>query len=315
LIKLKETIQQKVLLILQGDYLLWCRHHACGISCAGWKPAPQKIDFLPFRLKERSIKGKVFPPLRDSMESNKAPPIMKCRYNEAKYDPLLGGYAMKMLCRLLAFAFMFTLANCVSLTVNVYFPTTEIKKAAEEIEERVRSGVGAEGLKESSFVPDIMPMRYALHLSIGLPQACAEEKKLDIDISTPAFKKIIQSRTKRYKDLEEYLNKGSLGEGIGGYLAIRESKGLELKVLTTIKKLMMEENKDREDLYKEILSVNKAELSKENIARAGVEYAETIRKKLAVGQWYEIKEGEKSQWMQMTKEEKEKIEKAEKAGK
>jgi len=36
-------------MMLSDDYLLWCRHLACSISCAGWKPAPQKIDFLPFR--------------------------------------------------------------------------------------------------------------------------------------------------------------------------------------------------------------------------------------------------------------------------
>jgi len=42
-------IRQKVMMMLSSDYLLWCRHLACGISCAGWKPAPQKIDFLPFR--------------------------------------------------------------------------------------------------------------------------------------------------------------------------------------------------------------------------------------------------------------------------
>ena len=51
-VEFKKTIQQKVLVLLSCDYPLWCRHLACNIDRAGWKPAPQKIDFLPIRHKK-----------------------------------------------------------------------------------------------------------------------------------------------------------------------------------------------------------------------------------------------------------------------
>jgi hypothetical protein len=57
---------------------------------------------------------------------------------------------MKFSHKIVAFGLMVFITNCVSLTVNVYFPTAEIQEAAEEIEERVRTGQGAEGLQSST---------------------------------------------------------------------------------------------------------------------------------------------------------------------
>lgn len=221
---------------------------------------------------------------------------------------------MKRIQRLFIIGLAFFAANCVSLTVNVYFPTKEIKQAAEEIEERVRSGKGTEGLESSMLVPETRHHYAFLQINFGVREVYAAEGKLDFDISTPDFKKLIKSRTKRYKEIEPYMDKGILGEGLDGYLALRDKKDLNLKELTQVQKLIQEENKDRLALFKEILEVNKVEPKKENIEKAGKSYAEVIRKKLEVGHYYQIKgeDKEKPEWIQMTKEEKKRIEEEEK---
>ena len=209
---------------------------------------------------------------------------------------------MKLSLKWITFVLVFGLASCVSLTVNVYFPTTEIKQAAEEIEGRVRSGQGAEGMKGTSFLFDRSHVPgITLHLTWGGREAYAAQE-VNIDIKSPEITRIIESRTKRYKEqLAQEMDKGLLGEGMDGFLAIRQTEGLDLKILTALKKLIKEENADRELLYKEILTGNKLEPTKENFVRVGKLFAEAIRKKMKVGHWYQVK---KDEWAQKQKEEK-----------
>ncbi|NPU99110.1 MAG: DUF1318 domain-containing protein [Candidatus Omnitrophica bacterium] len=200
------------------------------------------------------------------------------------------------------FSLAFALASCVSLTVNIYFPTAEIKQAAEEIEQRVRTGQGAEGLQGRL---DFAPARryFSLAISLGGADAWAGEE-VDIDIKSPGIIQIIESRTKRYKEIEPYMDKGILGETLNGYLALRDKAGLNLKELNAVKKLMDAENAERAALYKEILTANKVELNKENIAKVAQLFAEAIREKLKAGHWYMVKKEPKEEWAQKKKEEK-----------
>ncbi len=211
---------------------------------------------------------------------------------------------MKNQAKWITFLTVFALTSCVSLTVNVYFPTKEIKQAAEEIEDRVRSGQGTEGLKSSFYQspPRKNYLRFALSVG-GNAAYAADFEDLDIDINTPVVKKIIETRTKRYKEIEPYMDKGILGEGMNGFLKIRDPKGLDLKALTQLKKLVKEENTDRENLYKEILLANQLEPTKENMKRVSKVFAQAIRKKMEAGHWYEVK---KDEWVQKKKEDDEK---------
>ncbi|MBN2326911.1 MAG: DUF1318 domain-containing protein [Candidatus Omnitrophica bacterium] len=200
------------------------------------------------------------------------------------------------------FGLFFALASCVSLTINVYFPAKEIQEAAEEIEERVRTGEGAEGLEQSRMTP-AAPYRFAI--SLGGREAWAADD-LDLDIKTPLIVKIIETRTERYKkELEPLLDSGVLGEGFDAYLALRDKTGLDLKAMAQMKKLIDAENKDRQMLYEEILRANKVETSKENMGKVENLFAKAIQVKMKPGQWYEVKINEKkTEWIQKKKEEK-----------
>ncbi|MBD3267511.1 DUF1318 domain-containing protein [bacterium] len=205
---------------------------------------------------------------------------------------------MKPNMKWLTFALVMVLASCVSLTVNVYFPTTEIEKAAEKIEERVRTGQGADGM-ESSFVPR-SSHRVAVAISLGGREAYGEE--MNIDIKTPSIKTIIEKRTQRYKKLKSYLDKGWFGEGMKGYLVLLKTKGLDLKTLAALKKLVKEENEDREQLYREILTENDLQVTKENMEKVGKLFFEAIKKKMEVGHLYQVA---KKEWKKKEKKENE----------
>lgn len=187
-----------------------------------------------------------------------------------------------------AFFIMFVLANCVSLTVNVYFPTQEIRDAAEQIEERVRSGQGADGLQSFHFYAPASPSWMRLSLSFGVKEAYAQ-RDVDISIETPAIKQIISSRTKRYKEIEPFLDSGVLAEGMDAFLTIRDQAGLDLKALTQLKKLMKDENDDRAALYREILSANKLDVTKENLDQVQEQFVKAIRNKMKPGHYYQVK--------------------------
>ncbi len=204
----------------------------------------------------------------------------------------------------LIFGLAFVLVSCVSLTINLYFPTKEIGQAAEQIEERVRTGQGSEGLQPAGKESSRAIPRFRFSLSFGEQEAWGEED-LNLDIKTPLILKIIESRTERYvKEIEKLMDSGVLGEGWNGYLAIRDKTGLDLKTLTQYKKLLEEENKDRKSLYEEILQANKVELTKESMAKVEALFAQAIRKKMKPGQWFEVKIDEKkTNWEQKKKEE------------
>lgn len=202
--------------------------------------------------------------------------------------------------KLLALMACWCCISCVSLTVNVYFPTSEVEKAAEEIEGRIRSGQGIEGLEETH-APIPTHVRRYLALSFDAVEAFAADE-IDININTPVVKSIIQSRTKRFKTLVTHLDSGVFGEGFDGYLVLRDKTDLDLKQMTEFKKMILEENADREKLYVEILRANGLARDEENVERVGKIFAEAIQKKLKKGRWYQK---DKDTWVQKKEDPKE----------
>lgn len=205
---------------------------------------------------------------------------------------------MQSLTRISICLVAFWLVSCVSLTVNVYFPTAEIEEAAETIEERIRSGQGSNGLETSSLFPN-PGAHHAITIGFDIPSAHAQDVNIEID--SPVIKRIIDSRTERYeKLLEPLMDKGTFGEGMDGYLALRVSTGFDLRTLTQMKKLLKEENDDRMKLYEEILKANDLQINKENMEKVGDTFAKAIRKTMKVGHWYQV---DKDEWEQKKKDE------------
>lgn len=60
----------------------------------------------------------------------------------------------------------------------------------------------------------------------------------------------------RSAELKPHLASGAVGIGRDGLLAVRDAAALELAAKAKVKRLVDAENKDREDLYREIATAN-----------------------------------------------------------
>ena len=154
-----------------------------------------------------------------------------------------------------------TLASCV--TINVYFPAAAADSAARTIVRDVlgeQPGVNPENAAEppdkgSSFevqnTPWVGVFGGLLHLVI--PQAHANA---DININTPVINTLRASLKARQPKLRAFFNSGALGLTNNGLVAVRDLGAIPLKQRNLVKKLVADENKDRNALYKEIAVAN-----------------------------------------------------------
>lgn len=208
-----------------------------------------------------------------------------------------------MMCRRpnrLTWLMLLLMPGCVNLTVNVYFPEPELRAAAEVIESDIRGTVpGSSGGETSVLYECPLPggavLAFALRDKAAYAQA--ERKEIDIDIESPAILKLRESRKKRYKDIKPFLDDGRLGEGLDGYVILRDPKGLELRPLQSLKKLVAAENQDRKALYREIAEAQ--HLSDDEIERIQEIFAKAIWKTMEPGHYFvkEIDDKGKITWM------------------
>jgi len=161
---------------------------------------------------------------------------------------------------LVLLATLFTV-TCARITVNVYFPASEIKDAATEIEQEVRGSDG-EGQPPAEKPIDqkqqgslLWPAMYRVRVAFTPPSAMAQTP--DINISTPGIRRLINSRKKRYSRLAPLLQRCVLGENNRGLLALRPTPGVSLKDKASAQALLGQENRDRQQLYQELAKANK----------------------------------------------------------
>jgi uncharacterized protein YdbL (DUF1318 family) len=88
------------------------------------------------------------------------------------------------------------------------------------------------------------------------PAAFAAENDIKINIDTPAIKAIRESLVKRFSKLEPFYKKGAIGENRDGFIEMRDEAGLSLTEKRDVRALIDAENKDRRNLYAEIVRAN-----------------------------------------------------------
>ncbi len=152
------------------------------------------------------------------------------------------------------------LTACV--TINIYFPAAAAEEAARVIVRDVLKGGDA---AEQSAKPaqddqtglDVAPSGLLLAgrlLEMLVPPVHAAGA--DININTPAIARIRSSMRKRQKSLSPYYRSGAIGFNDSGLVAVRDIKAVSLKERNRLKKLLADENKDRNALYREIARAN-----------------------------------------------------------
>jgi uncharacterized protein len=154
-------------------------------------------------------------------------------------------------------AFFLALAACV--TINVYFPAAAAEKAADRIIEDIwgpdKAGKPA-GNEQSSLGHDageVVVAALAGALDLVIPAAHAQA---DIDISSPAIRALTASMKDRAGQLEAFFGSGAIGLSSDGLVEIRDANGVPLADRNRLRKLVADDNADRNSLYHEIASAN-----------------------------------------------------------
>ena len=149
------------------------------------------------------------------------------------------------------------LAACV--TINVYFPAAAAEKAADRIIEDIWGKEKAEAPAGNERTSVTHPSRGMLAATL---QGVAEfivpvaEAQADIDISSPPIRALTASMKARAADLEPFFTSGAIGLTSDGLVEIRDANSVPLADRNRLRKLVGDDNADRNSLYREIAGAN-----------------------------------------------------------
>lgn len=154
-------------------------------------------------------------------------------------------------------AFCLGLAACV--TINVYFPAAAAEKAADRIIEDIwgpEKGAKPAGNEQGSVMGaprDVLLASLRGTLDFVIPAA---EAQADLDISSPAIRTLTASMKARAAALDPFFTSGAVGLTADGQVEIRDANAVALADRNKLKKLVADENADRNSLYREIAGAN-----------------------------------------------------------
>jgi len=174
-----------------------------------------------------------------------------------------------------------TLAACV--TVNIYFPAPEVRRAAEEIVDQTWGDTAGQPTPGSA-----PAARHSLWRD-ALAPARAEAQQADINVSTAAIRALKDAMRQRAGELKPFLAAGQVGIGRDGLLVVRSLDGVPLGTQATIRRLVEAENRDRLSLYREIAKANK--FGDDRIPEIQKIFAETWIAKAEPGWWVQQPDG------------------------
>lgn len=189
--------------------------------------------------------------------------------------------------------------GCIPVTVNLTFafPAKEMEQKLVDMERKVREEGEKEKPKSNAVAFDPVP-------TVATPCVLAGFGAQDLTVETPAIKEINARRAKRVNDLNAHFDAGRIGEGKDAFLAERETGDLGGKEKAALRRLIKEENEDRNGLLKEILKGNK--LPDDQFDEVQHLYARARMKEAKLGWWLE---SPKDTWVKKTEEHQKRLDK------
>ncbi len=155
------------------------------------------------------------------------------------------------------------LTACV--TINIYFPAAAAEQAARVIVRDVlKNGQAAPPAKpeaprqkedHSSLVPP-KTVWVASRLLEWLVPAAEAAGRANIEINTPAIARLRKSMANRQRQLGRWYQAGAIGFDESGLVTVRSLKSVPLNQRNRLRKLVADENRDRNALYREIARAN-----------------------------------------------------------
>ncbi|MGV6827674.1 MAG: DUF1318 domain-containing protein [bacterium] len=163
------------------------------------------------------------------------------------------------------------LTACV--TINIYFPAAAAEEAARTIVRDVLDVKEPEAQKpadppgeqekdhkdekeqQGRYRPNRALVMIGNLLELAVPPAQAAQAA-NIEINTPAISKLRSAMDKRQVSLHPHYKAGAIGFDQQGRVSVRNISAVALKDRNRVKKLVADENKDRDSLYREIARAN-----------------------------------------------------------
>lgn len=144
------------------------------------------------------------------------------------------------------------------VTINIYFPAAAAEKAADRIIKNVY-GESQPAPKTKTPAPssDSGRIRFATVdnvLTFVVPPAHAAAANLNV--SSPAIKQLTASMRARHGQLAPFYASGAVGMTRNGLITVRDLNAVPLPQRNRVKKLVADENNDRNALYREIARAN-----------------------------------------------------------
>ena len=166
------------------------------------------------------------------------------------------------------------LAACV--TVNVYFPAAAAQTAADQIIDTVTGSQGQpQGSNQnkpqgSTLLPQIAPVSPAIERNAepsaivaalgtvlnALVPAAHAQGQANLDVNTPEIRAITGSMAARFQQLKPFFDSGAVGYTSDGHIDVRDANAVPLPERANVKRLVAEDNRDRDALYAEVAKAN-----------------------------------------------------------
>ena len=181
---------------------------------------------------------------------------------------------MKNLLKLKLSAASLLIASCI--TINVYFPAGAAEKAADQIIDSVIQGGARSTPQASPSTPPQTPPpqttapptarleslvvphvhRLATQLLDALIPRAQAQTEMNLDVSSPEIRAITASMQTRFGQLERFFDAGVVGLTADGLIDIRDIGAAALPDRALVKRLVAEDNTDRNALYDAIARKN-----------------------------------------------------------
>jgi uncharacterized protein YdbL (DUF1318 family) len=154
------------------------------------------------------------------------------------------------------------LAACV--TINVYFPAVAAERAADRIIREVWDAPQKPSDPQAEPTPEPQSrapstLRWWQSLAVTAIDALitpAQAQSPDIDVSSPAIRRITTAMEQRHQQLRPLYESGAIGLTRNAEIAIRDMAAVPLSQRNEVRRLVAAENADRAALYREIARAN-----------------------------------------------------------
>ena len=184
------------------------------------------------------------------------------------------------------------------VTVNIYFPAAAAEKAADRIidevwkENRQREVAPEEPSQSSRTQPWRQRLAVTTHRWLDRIVPVARAQQANLNVSDPAIDAIKARMAGRHAALKPYFDSGAVGLTRDALIAVRDLGATPLRSRVAMKKLVADENTDRNALYREIANANGQPRWEQQIRDT---FAGRWVAKAAKGWWYQDEAG---QWKQ-----------------